>query len=104
VQTREPFRALAAELDVSPARVEGRGDTAAATVEVRPRTGPPFEQRFALARARPEGPWLIVGVEQRGVVDGNRAAAFVAHPSEATRLRLEATLRRAGGAPPPPPR
>jgi hypothetical protein len=88
VQAREEFRALRDRFGVTPGAVTEDGTNAVVTVQVQPQGAPAFEQRFMLSRAAPGGAWRIDSVEQRGVVAENRATAFVAHPSEATRRQL----------------
>jgi hypothetical protein len=99
VQMREPFRALRDRIVVVPLDVQERGDQASVSVRVQGGATPPFEQRFELVRAAAGSPWRIDDIEQRGVADEAMALAFVAHPTEATRIRLEGALRR--GALPP---
>lgn len=93
VQAREPFRALRDRLAWSRLGEGLEGDRAWVRVRVQAGDEPPFEQRFALVRTGPGAAWRIDAVEQGGVARGNRAAAFVAHPSEATRRELERELR-----------
>jgi hypothetical protein len=96
VQTRAPFRATRERLGWE--RLDGAEAGARAWVEVRvrPAAQPPFVQRFALVREGPGHAWRIDAVEQRGVVRENRAAAFVAWPSEASRRTMERELAGAG--------
>jgi len=96
VQSREGFRALRGLLAVTPVRDEITGDRAGVTVLVQAGAGPAFEQRFALAREAPGASWRIDSIEQSGVAPGAELAAFVAHPTEAERQRLE-RISRAGG-------
>lgn len=88
VQAREEFRALRERFGVTPGAVTQDGMNAVVTVQVQPQGAPAFEQRFTLSRPAPDGAWRIDSVEQQGVVMENRATAFVAHPSEATRRQL----------------
>ena len=88
VQARGEFRALRDHFGVTPGAVTEDAATAVVTVQVQPQGAPAFEQRFTLSRADADGAWRIDSVEQQGVVAENRATAFVAHPSEATRRQL----------------
>lgn len=96
VQSREGFRALRDQLVVTPIHDEVQGDRARVAVRVQAGARPPFEQSFALAREGPGAPWRIDSIEQSGVGPESALAAFVAHPTEAERQRLE-RLSRAGG-------
>ena len=87
VQSRDGFRVLRDRLQVSLVDASASGDRAVVTLRVQPGRGSAFEQRFELARDG--GRWRIDGVEQRGVGSDNAVAAFVAHPTEAERRRLE---------------
>ena len=91
VQSRDGFRTLRDRFQVTlvdSSEGEGRASVA---VRVQPGRGPSFEQRFALVK---DGVWRIDSVEQSGVAPENAFAAFVAHPTEAERQRLEASRRR----------
>jgi hypothetical protein len=91
IQSRETFATALAALVIEPLGDESNGATARVTVRATPGHGQPFEQIFTLARDA-RGVWHIEGIEQRGVEPGNALAAFVAHPTEAARVRLEASL------------
>jgi len=86
VQSRDGFRALRERLEVTLLDVSERGERASVRVRVQPRRGAAFEQRFELVR---DGTWRIDSVEQSDVARDNELAAFVAHPTESERLRLE---------------
>ncbi len=94
VQPRPAFARLAKRLRVTRLGEERADDSSSVSVRVRIRDMPPFVQRFALTRRGPRAPWRIDAIEQEGVFAGNLLAAFVAYPTEATRLRLERSLRR----------
>jgi hypothetical protein len=96
IQKREPFRALGAQLALTPLSARVEGDRATVAVRIEPPGGVAFEQAFGLVRAGAGAPWRIDGVEQRGVTAANGPAAFVAWPNEATRAWLESAQ--------PPPR
>lgn len=92
LQIKPAYIDLAARLQ--PALLEQRSldaRHAVVTVEIRGAAVPPFRQVFELVQEAP-GDWLIDRVEQRGVVEGNLAAALVANPTEETRRRLAASL------------
>jgi hypothetical protein len=93
VQSRGAFAKTLAGLGVEPLREERDGATAQVVVRVTPPRGGPFEQTFHLAEDE-RGGWRIDGVEQAGVGADNLSAAFVAHPTEAVRRRIESSLRR----------
>ena len=95
VQSREPYRVLSDRLSVTLVDVQQSGDRAVVTARIQA-AGRPFEQRFELVREGPAGPWRIDAVEQAGVLPDSRLAAFVAHPTESERRRLE-QLSRGGG-------
>jgi hypothetical protein len=99
VQMREPFRALRDRISVVPIDIQEHGDGVSVTVRVQGGAKPPFEQRFDLVRAAAGRPWRIDRIEQRGVADDALAVAFVAHPTEATRISLERVLRRGALSP-----
>jgi hypothetical protein len=93
VQSRDGFRAMRDRLQVTLLDSIERGERASVVVRVQPRRGAAFEQRFELVR---DGAWRIDSVEQSGVAPDNELAAFVAHPTEGERQRLE---RERGGQP-----
>ena len=96
VQSREGFRALRDRLGVTPIGDEATGDRAHVSVRIEAGAAPAFEQRFALVRQAPGAPWRIDSIEQSGVAPGAELAAFVAHPTEAERVRLERISRARG--------
>jgi hypothetical protein len=87
VQSRDGFRVLRDRLQVSLVDASTSGDHAVVILRIQPGRGSAFEQRFELVRDG--GRWRIDGVEQRGMGSDNAFAAFVAHPTEAERRRLE---------------
>jgi hypothetical protein len=94
VQGRPEFARLAREQARSVLDVRESGDEAEVITRIEPRSGPPFEQRFRLAREGTASLWRIDAVEQSGVESANAVAAFVAYPNENARRVLE-TLTRA---------
>jgi len=86
VQSRDGFRALRDHLEVALIDASERGERASVRVRVQPRRGAAFEQRFELVR---DGTWRIDSALQSGVTPDNELAAFVAHPTESERQRLE---------------
>ena len=88
VQSRDSFRALRDRLTVTPGTITEDGANAVVVVRVQAERTASFDQRFELSHATADGAWHIESVEQDGIVAGNRAAAFVAHPSESTRRQL----------------
>lgn len=102
VQMRTELRDLAARLVVTPIDAGVHGDEATVDVRIQGPEGPPFAQRFTLAREAPGAAWRITGVAQRDLVPANLTAAFVAFPNERLRARLQRALlrpRRGGIAP-----
>lgn len=93
VQRQPEFAQLAASLATSILHVDDRGDTASVVVRIEAPGQPPFEQRFDLLRDA-QTRWRIDSVTQMGVSDAALPAAFAAHPSRATQLRLEAYAAR----------
>lgn len=93
VQSRDGFRTLRDRLQVTVVDAAESGPRASVAVRVQPGRGTAFEQRFAMVRD--DGAWRIDSIEQSGVASDNAFAAFVAHPTEAERLRLE--RMRTGG-------
>lgn len=93
VQARPGYREAAAALRVEPTPARVAGNRAEVAVRVRSAEGPPFEQRFTLARGA-DGAWRIEAIAQSGVVAANEMAAFVASPSERARRALEQRLKR----------
>jgi hypothetical protein len=92
VQSREGFRALRDRFQLTLVDAFESGERAFVTLRVQPGRGAAFEQRFTLAR---DAAWRIDAIEQSGIVADNAFAAFVAHPTEAERQRLE-RLRASG--------
>ena len=88
VQSRDSFRALRDRFTVTPGAVTKDGASAMVVVRVEADGAAPFDQRFELSRSAADGAWRIESVEQEGVVPESLATAFVAHPSEVTRLKL----------------
>jgi len=86
VQSRDGFRAVRDGFEVTLLDASERGERASVRVRVQPRRGAAFEQRFELVR---DGTWRIDSVEESGVAPDNELAAFVAHPTESERQRLE---------------
>lgn len=95
IQVRPGFARNIAELGVVTRTVETTGDTTRVATRIAPREGSPFEQDFSLVRDA-RGTWRIDAIEQRGVDATNGFAAFVAHPTDAARRALEASLRKRG--------
>ncbi|MEE9606557.1 MAG: hypothetical protein V3U03_02375 [Myxococcota bacterium] len=88
------FGAAASRLALRGVVAEERGDRARVRARVQPERSSAFTQHFRLSRTGPDGIWRIDAIEQEGVSAENRAAAFAAYPNEATRVRLERSLRR----------
>jgi hypothetical protein len=88
VQSRDSFRALRDRLSVTPLTVTEDGASAVVVVRVQPSGAAAFDQLFALSRSAADGAWRIESVEQQRVTAESLPAAFVAHPSEATRREL----------------
>jgi hypothetical protein len=95
VQARPAFVKTAGDNTRSIVAEETTGDTARVTTRIAPREGSVFEQEFSLVRGA-DGTWRIDAIEQRGVDATNGVAAFVAHPTDAARRALEASLRKRG--------
>lgn len=93
LQVRPRFAERLAELDRSVLAEAITGDTARVAVRLAPRAGAPFEQDFSLVRDA-AGIWRIDSVEQRGVDATNGFEALIAHPTDAARRTLEASMRR----------
>ena len=89
IQSRGAFRALRDRLIVTPIHDEVQGDRARVAVRVQVDQELPFEQSFSLVREAPGRPWRIESVAQNGVAPEAALAAFVAHPTESERQRLE---------------
>lgn len=93
IQVRPRFAARLAELERTTLAEETAGDASRVAVRLAPREGAPFEQHFALVRDAAGG-WRIDSVEQRGVDATNGFEAFIAHPTDAARRSLEASMRK----------
>lgn len=93
IQVRPRFARSVAEFGRTISAEETSGDVARVTTRIAPREGSAFEQDFSLVRGA-DGTWRIDAIEQRGVDATNGLAAFVAHPTDAARRTLEASLRR----------
>lgn len=93
IQVRPRFAARLGELERTLLADETAGDTARVAVRLAPREGAPFEQHFTLLR-NAAGSWRIDSVEQRGVDATNGFEAFIAHPTDAARRGLEASMRK----------
>lgn len=93
VQRQPEFAQLAASLETLVLHVDDRGDAASVVVRIEAPGLPPFEQRFDLLRDA-QTQWRIDAVTQSGVSDAALPAAFAAHPSHVTQLRLAHAERR----------
>jgi hypothetical protein len=93
IQVRPAFARRLAALERTLLADETSGDTARISVRLVPQEGAAFEQEFALVRD-PSGAWRIDSVEQHGVDAINGFEAFIAHPTDAARRRLEASMRK----------
>lgn len=93
IQARPAFAERLGELKRTPVSDETTGDAARVVVRLAPRAGAPFEQDFALVRDA-GGTWRIDAVEQRGVDATNGFEALIAHPTDAARRALEASIRK----------
>jgi hypothetical protein len=92
IQVRPAFARRLAALERTLLAEETSSDTARVAVRLAPREGAPFEQEFTLVR-NATGTWQIDAIAQRGVDATNGFEAFIAHPTDAARRRLEAALR-----------
>ena len=93
IQVRPRFAERLAEMQRTLLSEETLGDTSRIAVQLVPPAGRPFEQDFSLLQGR-DGRWRIDSISQRDVDATNGFEAFIAHPTDAARRRLEASLRQ----------